>query len=111
MKEFLFSYGTLQQQDVQVKLFGRTLKGAIDHLRNYRATAIEIGDAAFLTNGGEKYQRIAVYSGDDKDIIEGTVLEVTAAELLVADKYEPEEYKRVKVRMDSGIQAWMYAAM
>jgi hypothetical protein len=38
------------------------------------------------------------------------VFEVSTDELLVADKYEPANYKRVKVELDSGKKAWIYIA-
>ena len=34
--ENLFSYGTLQQENVQIKNFGRSLSGTLDVLQGYR---------------------------------------------------------------------------
>ena len=48
---------------------------------------------------------------DQNDKVKGTVLELTAAELSLADTYEPEDYKRVKVTLGSGKEAWVYAAV
>jgi hypothetical protein len=36
------------------------------------------------------------------------VFEVTTAELAAADEYEVADYKRVSVRLKSGVQAWVY---
>src|SRR5688500_3830955 len=47
MTEYLFSYGTLQQADVQTRLFGRLLQGEPDTLPGYRVVPIEIRDEAF----------------------------------------------------------------
>ena len=109
MKEYLFSYGTLQQNKTQLDLFGRLLTGSKDILKGYKVLPIEIKDPAFLSKGEQKDQRIAMISNGN-DSIEGTVLEVTTEELIVADSYEPEDYARVKVMLESGTQAWVYAA-
>ena len=110
MKEFLFSYGTLQEEKVQIELFGRTLQGSKDMLRGYSATTIEIKDESFLSNAETQYHLIAIPSNDKNDSIEGMVFEISKEELLLADKYEPEEYERVKVLLESGKEAWIYVA-
>ena len=38
----LFSYGTLQQDDVQMSSFGRLLEGQADAMPGYRQSLIEI---------------------------------------------------------------------
>ncbi len=111
MKEYLFSYGTLQKTEVQIKLFGRLLVGTKDILKGYKISSIEITDELFLAIGEDKFQLTLIPSKDDADIIEGTVFEIWKAELLLADKYEPENYKRVKVVLQSGKEAWIYTAV
>ena len=109
MMEYLFSYGTLQEDEVQLELFGRRLIGAKDSLNGYKATSYEIKDESFVTESGKEYL-IAAVSNDAEDTISGTVLEITNEDLLLADSYEPEEYKRVTVRLESGKQSWIYVA-
>jgi gamma-glutamylcyclotransferase (GGCT)/AIG2-like uncharacterized protein YtfP len=111
MNEYLFSYGTLQKENVQIKLFGRILQGSVDTLKGYRVAEIEITDELFLSKGEEKYQRTLIISKDKNDSIKGTVLEITEEELLLADKYEPDNYKRVKIVLESGKEAWIYVAI
>jgi gamma-glutamylcyclotransferase (GGCT)/AIG2-like uncharacterized protein YtfP len=110
MKEYLFSYGTLQKEKVQIELFGRILQGSGDRLRGYKATAIEIRDESFLLKGEQKNQQTAIISKDKNDSIKGTVFEITEEELLAADKYEPDGYKRINVVLESGKEAWIYVA-
>ncbi|MEI9911041.1 MAG: gamma-glutamylcyclotransferase family protein [Bacteroidota bacterium] len=110
MKEYLFSYGTLQKDKVQVELFGRLLQGTKDTLEGYRLATIEIKDELFLSKGEEKYQLTLIPSTDSTESIEGTVFEISEEELLLADKYEPDNYKRIKVSLQSGKEAWIYAA-
>src|SRR5690349_21073981 len=109
MIHHLFSYGTLQQKDVQLKLFGRELKMSKDILKGYQNAPIEITDEAFLKTGASKKQRIAIQTNQEKDFIEGSVLEITEDELIRSDSYEPKNYKRVEVVLESGKNAWVYA--
>jgi gamma-glutamylcyclotransferase (GGCT)/AIG2-like uncharacterized protein YtfP len=111
MKEWLFSYGTLQKEKVQMELFGRLLNGAKDILEGYKISTIEIKDESFLSKGGEKYQRTLILSKDNTDTIEGTAFGISEEELLMADEYEPDNYKRVKVTLRSGKEAWIYVAV
>jgi hypothetical protein len=109
MKEYLFSYGTLQKEKIQLDLFGRILEGSSDVLRGYKVSTIEITDGTFLSKGEGKYQKTLILS-DDNHAVNGTALEITEGELLVADKYEPENYKRINVVLESGKKAWIYVA-
>jgi len=106
--ETLFSYGTLQRNDVQLKLFGRLLDGTRDILQNYKLAPFEIKDEAFLAKGEDKNQLTLIRSNNEADLIEGTVFAVSPAELIAADKYEPDNYRRVKVPLRSGTEAWIY---
>jgi len=108
--ENLFSYGTLQKEKVQLALFGRLLTGAKDILKNYKLAAIQITDESFLATGAAKSQLTLIESKDAADFIAGSVFEVSEAELMKADAYEPENYKRKKVVLESGKTAWIYAA-
>jgi gamma-glutamylcyclotransferase (GGCT)/AIG2-like uncharacterized protein YtfP len=111
MKEYLFSYGTLQQEKVQLELFGRIFQGSGDTLNGYKVAEIEIKDESFLAKGEQKNQLTAIISKDKNDSIKGTVLELTQEELLLADKYEPNNYKRITVVLESGKEAWIYVAV
>jgi hypothetical protein len=110
MKEYLFSYGTLQKEKVQLDLFGKILPGSPDVLRGYTFSTIEITDETFLAKGQGKFQKTLTISDYKNDMVEGTALELTNEELLIADKYEPGDYKRTNVVLDSGKKAWIYIA-
>ena len=108
MNQYLFSYGTLQKQQVQINLFGRILQATADTLQGYRTASFEIKDESFLSKGEEKNQLTAIPSDNKNDCIKGSVFEITEEELLHADKYEPAGYKRILVRLASGKEAWLY---
>jgi hypothetical protein len=110
MKEYLFSYGTLQKQNVQLELFGRLLRATPDVLEHYKIVSIEINDEKFLATGADKQQKTLAWSTDPNDVIEGMVFEITTDELFMADAYEPVNYKRIKVKLRSGKDAWIYIA-
>ena len=108
MIEYLFSYGTLQKEKVQIETFGRLLVGADDTLRGYKLTQIEIKDEMVLQKSELQFHPMAMLSANPHDLIKGIVFEVTAEELQLADDYEVDDYKRVSVILASGKKAWIY---
>jgi hypothetical protein len=40
--------------------------------------------------------------------VAGVVFEITAEELVAADRYEVAQYFRVEVTLKSGVKAWVY---
>ena len=106
--ERLFSYGTLQTETVQISTFGRRLAGNPDALVGYRLRMIKIEDQDFVATSGAEYHRNLEFTGSASDLVEGTVFSVTQQELEQADAYEPDGYKRVRAKLHSGIEAWVY---
>jgi gamma-glutamylcyclotransferase (GGCT)/AIG2-like uncharacterized protein YtfP len=103
----LFSYGTLQQQSVQLSSFGRLLKGAPDALPGWKREMVEITDPDVLAKSGMRFHPIIV-PGTAPDEVAGMVFEITEDELASADRYEVSDYKRIAVRLKSGTEAWVY---
>jgi gamma-glutamylcyclotransferase (GGCT)/AIG2-like uncharacterized protein YtfP len=107
--EQLFSYGTLQIEEVQFSTFGRRLAGESDSLSGYRQARVEIRDADAIAANGAEYYLNAEFTGNDSDSVSGTRFEVTRNELEQADAYEATaDYKRVRVQLKSGVQSWVY---
>lgn len=104
----LFSYGTLQQREVQVATFGRELAGKPDVLSGYRLTPLTISNAKVVELSGKAVHTIAVSTGNPDDHIEGTLFELTRAEMEACDRYEVDAYVRVEVTLESGRRAWAY---
>lgn len=107
MSELLFSYGTLQQDEVQQASFGRLLKGTPDALPGWKQEMVEITDPDVLAKSGKRFHPI-VMQGEPQDRVPGTVFEITAEELAAADRYEVADYKRVSAELASGLTAWVY---
>ena len=108
--ELLFSYGTLQQENVQLANFGRLLVGVADSLPNYKIAQIRITDKRVLQQSGKQFHPILQFTGDPKDEVVGTVFELSAEELRRADDYEVDDYQRIKATLKSGHSCWIYAA-
>jgi hypothetical protein len=86
--------------------FGRTLDSTQDALDGYRLATIRVGDwEAAKISGGHLQQ---ILERGDGEPVTGAVLHMTEMELRLADSYEPKEYTRVRVRLCSGTEAWVY---
>jgi len=107
MTERLFSYGTLQQERVQLAQFGRRLEGHADALPGWRTAMVEITDPDVLAKSGKTHHPIVMPGGKDESVA-GMVFEITAQELAAADAYEVADYKRIAAPLASGITAWVY---
>ncbi len=105
---YLFSYGTLQLDAVQLATFGRRLEGHDDAMPGYRQDVIEITNRDVLTTSGERFHPVVSPSDNADDAVAGQVFIITAAELEAADRYEVSDYKRVAVTLRSGLTAWVY---
>jgi gamma-glutamylcyclotransferase (GGCT)/AIG2-like uncharacterized protein YtfP len=106
--EFLFSYGTLQLEAVQMATFGRQLAGTRDALEGFELVLLTIEDQTVVAISGTAYHNMATFTGRASDVVSGTVFTVTPDELQNADKYEVAAVKRVAVVLQSGVRAWAY---
>lgn len=104
----LFSYGTLQLEKVQLESFGRLLDGEDDAMLGYKQSMVEITDPEVLRKSGQKFHPIVKPTGLPQDEVPGKVFSITEQELAAADSYEVSDYKRVRVPLKSGKEAWVY---
>ncbi|WP_420603110.1 gamma-glutamylcyclotransferase family protein [Flagellimonas sp.] len=96
--EHLFTYGTLQDNQVQQYIFNRVLEGQSDSLPGFKRVENAVYDRYLL----------AVKTNRPEDKVEGKVYKVSLEELNKADIYETNAYQRVKMILTSGISAWVY---
>jgi len=96
--ELLFTYGTLQSDSVQHSVFNRVLSGQSDSLRGYQIATDQVAG---------RYPLIE-RTTDTNTEVQGTVYELSGEDLLLADSYEGNAYKRIKVKLHSGKDAWVY---
>ncbi|MBO9690609.1 gamma-glutamylcyclotransferase family protein [Chryseobacterium sp.] len=105
---YLFSYGTLQKEQVQLETFGRLLEGQKDILSGYKINMLEITDPEVLRKSGQKYHPVLQFSGNKDDQIEGMLFDVSETEILQADEYEVDDYKRIETIFKSGKKGFIY---
>lgn len=101
----LFTYGTLQHDDVQENLFGRAIKGTAEKLIGYVLKRIQIEEEFGIVD-----YPVIVETKNQEDFIDGIVYEISAIELHQADLYEGMHYKRIEVDLHSNQKAWAYSA-
>lgn len=94
----LFIYGSLQNKEVQMHLFERTIEGEDAFLEDY-----EIVD--FLDSDNQIYPTIKYQKGSS---VSGKLISVSEEELKKTDSYEGKQYERVKITLVSGQNAWVY---
>ena len=96
--QYLFSYGSLQQEGVQKEILHRRLLGNKDMAQGY-----SISTKKFMGQ-----YPMAVPSGHSSDEIAGISFNVSFVELYWIDQYETAAYKRVPIVLKSGKRAWIY---
>lgn len=108
--ERLFSYGTLQQENVQRANFGRVLEGERAVLQGYVLSEVKIEDKDVIAKSGKQYHPILVRTGTKNDEVTGHCYWLSTKELKQADSYEVAEYTRIKAETKDGQACWIYAA-
>ena len=105
----LFSYGTLQEENVQLTAFGRRLDGQRDALPRSEPSLVKIEDAAIAASLRKTHHANVTFNGNENSRVAGTVFEISDDELERADGYEaPFSYQRILATLASGKQAWVY---
>lgn len=105
----LFSYGTLQEERVQLSTFGRLLDGQRDELVGFEPSLVPIEDPEVAAASGRSHHANVTLNGRSDSRVGGTVFEITDAELAAADRYEQTAaYKRIAATLASGKRAWLY---
>jgi hypothetical protein len=106
--ELLFSYGTLRQRKVQLSTFGRELEGRPDAIVGFELHYITITDPDVIATSGSDRHPILRPTDRDDAAVAGMVFPISDAELLAADDYEVDAYRRISVPLRSGERAWVY---
>ncbi|MCA1584644.1 MAG: gamma-glutamylcyclotransferase, partial [Acidobacteria bacterium] len=84
----LFSYGTLQQENVQLSTLGRRLNGQRDELVGFEHALVRIDDPQVVATTGKTHHANVELNGDEDSRVPGMVFEITDAELARIDEYE-----------------------
>jgi len=108
LTELLFSYGTLQQPEVQRATFGRELTGRRDAIVGYGLDWVIITDAQVIATSGSDRHPILRPTDRADAHVDGTVFEISETDLAAADEYVVDDYRRISVPLRSGATAWVY---
>lgn len=107
----LFAYGTLQDPTAQTVVFGRALaQGAPDRLSGFRLSHIPGYDPQVTAETGLTHYPILIPTTADAPPVPGRLYPLPPADLIAADAYEGEAYRRVRVTTEAGAEAWVYVA-
>ena len=79
-----------------------------DAVGGYELAALRITDPRVIAASGSDTHPLLVPSADPAAQVDGTVFEITAADLEAADDYEADDYARIEVPLRSGLRAWVY---
>jgi hypothetical protein len=104
----LFAYGTLRQENVQRAIFGRLLDGVADALPGFALSPLPIADPEVIAASGLAVHTAARPTGNEDDLIPGTLFLLSPAELEAADRYEVDEMVRIEAKLASGATAFVY---
>jgi len=104
----IFSFGTLQLDQVQQSLFGRSVPTTPDTLRGFAIGETRITDPEAIAASGTDLHPALIETGGADDVVPGAILAVTDEELAVADHYERVSFRRIPVVLASGTEAWAY---
>ncbi|NNJ88566.1 MAG: DUF4286 family protein [Eudoraea sp.] len=96
--EYLFTYGTLQDKEVQQMVFSRILSGRKDHLKDHTISKVLVGGL---------YPSVEASTKSVKGV-PGILYIISKDELRRVDIYEGDAYYRKKAMLGSGIEAWVY---
>ncbi|WP_330996463.1 gamma-glutamylcyclotransferase [Burkholderia stagnalis] len=69
--ERLFSYGTLQLEQVQLTTFGRKLGGQSDEMPGYALSMLKSEDPAVVATSGNTHHPVVAYTDNPADKVSG----------------------------------------
>ena len=67
---------------------------------------IDTNTVSYIVKGSSPASRAKLAGLQDDEI--ACISAITEAELIGADAYEVSDYKRILVRLKSGVEAWVY---
>jgi gamma-glutamylcyclotransferase (GGCT)/AIG2-like uncharacterized protein YtfP len=92
----IFVYGTLLDDTVRGRVLGKDIKGKSDTLEDYMLDTHSI-----LTT----YPTITPL---DKGVVNGKYFNVNEEDIKKLDRYESEYYKKIEIKLKSGIKSLVY---
>ena len=96
---------------MQLSVYGRALRGERDEILHCSRERVAVPPWHKAATSGVVHYENVVFVPDSDCRVEGTVLEITDAELAASDGYEQDaDYVRVETTLASGRRAWVYVS-
>ncbi|MFV8333324.1 gamma-glutamylcyclotransferase family protein [Flavobacterium sp. GSP14] len=86
-----------------MQVFNKLLSGTEDRLTGYKLKDLQIEEEF----GMEDYF-VAMPSENPSDAVHGIAFTVSSEDLIKADQFESNAYKRIQIKLQSGTTAWIY---
>ena len=99
MNCYVFAYGTLLDEEIRNSILGYETPAGKTQLRGFRKSSI--------TLSGITYPAIIKDSGGTQTI-DGAYFSIREKDLVLIDQYESSNYSRIRVKLENGIDAWVY---
>jgi len=95
----IFSYGTLRKKNIQLEEFNILFKTEkeIETVKNYKTENLILNNQIY---------KIAIPSKGQS--IKGQIVDIPDRLIDLVDKWEGENYKRIQIKTQSGIECMMY---
>jgi hypothetical protein len=108
----VFSYGSLQEEAVQLETFGRRLTGFPDALVGYETELVPVTRKDDPHYGRKTHHLNLKANGRAQSRVAGTALDVSDAELALTNRFEERSgYARIAARTAGGRDVWLYVAV
>ncbi|MFH0701460.1 MAG: gamma-glutamylcyclotransferase family protein [Candidatus Woesearchaeota archaeon] len=95
--ESLFVYGNLMEPNIQTAIFGRAAEWTHDVLFDYTKETVTNGRAAYTTIVPKRGFSVC-----------GRIIYVTPEEMEIVQNKWGAYYRKAKLRLNSGKEAWVY---
>ncbi|MBN2610300.1 MAG: gamma-glutamylcyclotransferase [Bacteroidales bacterium] len=95
----VFAYGTLKNPEKRKSIILRETNIEEDFLTGFRVEMVKLNGIFYPA---------AIHEPLSRDKIRGATFMVSEAELEKLDVYESDAYKRIRVKLLSGKQSWLY---
>ncbi|WP_244929984.1 HAMP domain-containing sensor histidine kinase [Nocardioides sp. W7] len=101
----LFTYGTFRLAEVQLRIFGRTVRGEPDAITSHRLVQVRVADGSAADLAGSDVHPALVPSAAG-GLVRGVALQISDDELALALAHESRDHHLVEVELASGRRAW-----
>jgi gamma-glutamylcyclotransferase (GGCT)/AIG2-like uncharacterized protein YtfP len=99
MTQYVFAYGTLKLENLRQELLGYETPSFPGILKGFSMSSVILDHIEYP---------IIMENPDSCDIIEGEYFAVEEPDLKKLDIYESPAYRRIQVKLENGIAAWVY---